>query len=128
MLIKLSGAVISGAGSGRKLGFPTVNLSLQDCFGSERILAETLKVGVYAGVAVLSSGQKFSAGIVIGPLLGKWPKVEAHLVGFSGDLYGEKVVLELREFLRNFKIYEKPEQLISQIEADLVEVKRRVKL
>ena len=83
----ISGKVIKGDGHGRKLGFPTVNLEIGD--------GKPPKAGVYAGNAILES-KKYRAGIVIGPK----DRVEAYLMGYNGDAYGKKVILEIKKFIR----------------------------
>ena len=103
---KISGVVIKGEGYGKKLGFPTVNLDVQRPSGANE--------GVYAGTVVLD-GKEYRAGIVIGP----GEKVEAYLVGYSGDAYGKEVTLEIKKFLRDFKKFNTEEELIGQIKKDI---------
>ena len=102
----VSGTVVKGAGYGKKLGFPTVNLATET--------KELPPQGVYAGTAELE-GEKYRAGIVIGP----GEKIEAHLIGYEGDAYGKEVTLELNKFLRDFKKFDTEEELIIQIKKDL---------
>jgi len=103
----ISGKVVKGDGYGRKLGFPTVNLEVSS--------TEALPpVGVYSGNAVLEN-KRYRAGIVIGPN----EKVEAHLIGYAGDAYGKHVVLELKNFLRDYKNFETEVELITQIKKDI---------
>ena len=102
----VSGTVVKGAGYGKKLGFPTVNLATET-----KALPPQ---GVYAGTAELE-GKKYRAGIVIGP----GEKIEAHLIGYEGDAYGKEVTLELNKFLRDFKKFDTEEELIIQIKKDL---------
>ena len=64
--------------------------------------------------------KKFKSGIVIGPLDKKGlPKIEAHLIGFKGNLYKKNVTLEIRKFLRKFKKFKNESELIKQIGKDL---------
>jgi len=107
MQYTITGRVIRGDGYGRKLGFPTVNLLTQ----AEEIPPE----GVYAGVAMLDN-KKYKAGIVIGPN----DKVEAHILGYSGDAYGREVILEINKFLREYKKFNSEEELIMQIQKDIL--------
>ena len=103
----ISGKVVRGDGYGRKLGFPTVNLEIKT--------GELPPAGVYAGSAILDN-TSYRAGILINPG-GK--KVEAHLIGYSGDAYGKMVTLEINKFLREYKKFENEKELIVQIEKDL---------
>ena len=107
-MLKISGLVVKGDGYGRKLGFPTINLAVKP--------PSEVKEGVYAGKANLE-GKEYRAGILINPS----GKVEAHLLRYSGDAYGKEVTLELTKFLREYKKFEKEEDLILQIEKDLKE-------
>ena len=110
MNYKISGKVIKGDGYGRKLGYPTINIETN---------TEGLPpYGVYAGVAsFMSRGvlDTYKAGILINPD----GKVEAHLIGFSGDLYGKMLTLEIAKFLREYKKFESEAELINQIKKDL---------
>lgn len=101
----ISGKVIKGEGYGRKLGFPTVNLETIDTLPP---------AGVYAGNAAMND-KSYRAGILINPS----GKVEAYLLGYNGNAYGSTVVLETKEFLRNYEKFNTEEELIKQIEKDL---------
>ncbi len=105
-MYKIQGKVIKGEGYGRKLGFPTVNLEIDN--------QGLPKIGVYAGEAILEN-KKYRAGIVFGPL----NKVEAHLLGYSGNAYGKEVTLEIKKFIREFKKFDIEKELIAQIKKDL---------
>ncbi len=102
----ISGKVVKGDGYGKKLGFPTMNLDFQK--------RELPPDGVYSGNAILDN-TKYRAGIVIGPN----GKIEAHLIGWEGDAYGKEVVLEIKNFLREYKKFDTEEELINQIKKDI---------
>ena len=104
MSYKISGTVVKGDGYGKKLGFPTVNLDVKS----------DIRHGVYSGIAVIG-GKEYRAGIVIGPD----GKTEAHLIGYNGNAYGEDVMLEIEQFLREYKKFNTEEELISQIKKDI---------
>lgn len=106
MQSKISGTVIKGDGYGKKIGFPTINLKTD--------LTEFPREGVYAGSAVMD-GTTYRAGIVVGP----HDKIEAHLVGYSGDAYGKMVTLKTKKFLREYKKFNTEEELITQITKDI---------
>lgn len=111
MEYKISGKVIRGDGYGKKIGFPTVNLeTLRQAQGKQELPPD----GIYAGVGILE-GKEYNAGIIIGPK----NKVEAHLMGYTGDAYGKTVALELIKFLREYKKFDTEEELIAQIKNDL---------
>lgn len=107
MQYKIEGKVIRGDGYGKKLGFPTVNL--------DRNHTEALPpYGVYRGMAILD-GKEYRAGIVVSPN----DKIEAHLLGYSGDAYGKQVILTTNKFLREYKNFDTEEELIDQITKDI---------
>ncbi len=117
----IKGRVIKGEGYGKKIGFPTANLSRN---GIHTEHTEALPpYGVYAGFVFIGT-KNYRAGIVIGPLDRKGlPKIEAHLVGFKGNLYGKKIILHLNKFLRKFRKFETERELIIQIKKDLEKCK-----
>ncbi len=104
MIHQISGIVVRGDGYGRKLGYPTANLDKK----------VDIKAGVYAGDASFDN-QTFRAGILINPD----GKTEAHLLNFDGDLYGKTLVLELENFIREYKTFDSEPELIAQIGKDL---------
>ena len=124
VLFVLSGTVTRGAGLGRKLGFPTANLDRREYARGKLYIT----FGVYAGTAAVSDTQKkYRAGIVIGPIdKSGLPKIEAHLLDFSGRLYGKKVSLFLIRYLRPYKTFKTADALKKQIMEDLERVRRRI--
>ena len=111
----IKGKVIKGDGYGRKIGYPTINLDRKYFLR----MKEKIPFGVYSGVVSLKN-KKYKAGIIIGPLDKKnLPKIEAHLIGFKRNIYGEKVTLEINKFIRKFKKFKTEKELIVQIKKDL---------
>ncbi len=92
----LEGPVVEGFKRGRQIGFPTANLHLAD----QLIPAD----GVYAGRCALE-GVDYLAAVSIGTMPtfeGKNPRqVEAHLLDFTGDLYGKTIAVDLLDWLRD---------------------------
>ncbi len=123
MDIKIEGRVVRGDGYGKKLGFPTANLDRRE-YSRKKMKVD---LGVYAGTATLPGGQICKAGIVIGPLdKRKLPKLEAYLIGFSGSLYGQKIILHLYKFLRPFRSFKDESGLKRQIAEDVRRVEKLV--
>ncbi len=109
----LSGEVVLGAQRGRQIGFPTANIAVP----SQLVLPPN---GVYACYACLE-GQYRPAATNIGtrPTFSDQERtVEAHIIGFSGDLYGQQLRLELVEHLRTEKPFSGAAALAAQIAAD----------
>jgi riboflavin kinase/FMN adenylyltransferase len=109
----LSGMVDHGAGRGRKIGIPTANLKIE-----EQMVPGA---GVYAGRCRVD-GALFGAAVNIGtkPTFGdNAVSVEAHLIGFEGDLYGRRLELEMIDWLRDQYKFPDVESLKVQIERDI---------
>lgn len=118
--MKIGGTVIEGDGVGRTLGFPTINIDRDEYERTE----SDLELGVYAGLVKLPGGELCKAGMVVGPLDAEGlPKIEAHLIDYNNDLYGEEVVFYFLEFLRQLKQYESDELLVEAITADIKNIK-----
>ena len=117
---RIRGTVGRGAGRGAGLGFPTANLVEIDTL----IPAD----GVYAGRAFVDGrGPAYPAACNIGPnpTFGEQArKVEAHLLGFSGDLYGRRVELDFIKRLRATRRFAGLDELIRQVRADIDETRR----
>lgn len=135
LVIKISGRVTKGEKYGRKLGFPTANLDRRD-YSKKKM---KIKLGVWAGYVKLLNAdfrmlnekkktqkleirnQKlWKAGIVVGPIdsLGL-PKIEAHLLGFKGNLYGQRLTISLIKFIRPFRRFKSENELKAQIKKDI---------
>jgi riboflavin kinase/FMN adenylyltransferase len=111
----IMGEVITGHHAGRELGFPTANLSVE----SEKLLPAR---GVYAVWVELLNGARYRGVLNIGrrPTLhnGEDLSVEVHLLGFTGNIYAERLRLELVTRIRDEQTFDDTEQLRQQIAAD----------
>ena len=108
---QLNGRVIRGKRLGRRLGAPTINLRL-DC--PQKLVPRD---GVYRGEAS-AQNKLYPAAIFIGP-----NAIEAHLLGFRGNLYGQKATLFLQEYLRPISKFKDLNALQKQIQKDLRKIK-----
>lgn len=114
-MFTFSGKVIHGDNYGQKIGFPTINISRNNF----KFLNAKPNFGIYAG-QVLLNNRTYKAGIIIGPLDKKGlPKLEAHLLNYKGNAYGEIVIFKLEKFLRKYKIFKTEKELIIQIKKDI---------
>lgn len=110
---RLTGIVEHGEQRGRRLGFPTANLELPE----ERLLPAN---GVYVCRAYLQRGS-FDAVTNVGtrPTFDHHPPdVEAYLLDFSADIYGERLRLDFLHRLRAELRFPSAETLIAQIRRD----------
>jgi riboflavin kinase/FMN adenylyltransferase len=117
----LTGEVIHGNHRGRTIGVPTANLKCED------VLIPT--DGVYAGRCTID-GKPHAAAVSIGTnptFRDRQRSVEAHLIGFSGDLYGRTIRVELLDWLRDQWKYNGVEPLKKQLSRDLEETLARQK-
>lgn len=112
---EVSGSVHSGRGEGRKLGFPTANLT-------PAAGAALPSDGVYAGSARLEDGSEWPAAIVIGrpPTFPEaLDHFEAHLVGFEGDLVGTVLTVSFVARLRDQRVFGSLDALKTAIRDDV---------
>lgn len=123
--LSYSGIVQEGEKRGRELGFRTANLEPN----TERV---SPPFGVYAGVAVTEDEKRHRAAISIGVRPQFETKlgvlIEAHLLDFDGDLYGQRITIEFHQHLRPELEFKSVEDLIVAIEQDVSDTKRLVKL
>jgi len=118
----IQGIVIKGDQRGRTIGFPTANLATWD----ELLLPAD---GVYATKVALGD-ERFAAATIVGvhpTVNGRQRLVEAHLLDFDGDLYGQTIRLEFISHIRPEQKFSGLPALKAQIKADVMEVKRRLK-
>lgn len=104
--IYISGKVVRGNKRGGQLGFPTANI----------VLNKKIEKGVYGGEVELEN-KKYSAVIFVGRS-GKI--LEAHLLGFEGDLYGKKITVKILNKIRGVMDFKDDEELKGQIEHDII--------
>ena len=119
---KVTGYVVSGEKRGRQLGFPTINLELAD---SSSLM--TPAPGVYAGLAGFENGGEHIAAISVGSQAtfgGRSSLIEAHLLDFSGDLYGQSVTLSFDRWLRDQALFPSAGLLQDQLGRDVAHVRR----
>lgn len=113
---RLSGTVVSGAGLGVKIGFPTANL---DVNGMQLPPNGVYAVRVFRGATTLSGVCNIGLRptVDVSPTA---PVVEVHLFDVAADLVGENLSLEFVKFLRPEQKFAGLEQLKDQIAKDCV--------
>ena len=116
---RLSGPVVHGFERGRTIGFPTANISV----AADRAMPA---LGVYAtrahvaghvllGATNIGKRPTFDAGHV---------SIETHLIDFEGDVYGERLELEIVKRIREERPFASVEELVAQIGLDVGEARR----
>jgi len=117
----LSGEVVHGDKRGRELGYPTANIVPDAAF-------VTPGHGVYAAMARVAGAD--GAGPIVRPtavsigvrptfVTGRGELIEAYLLDFDGDIYGETLELAFRKRLRGEKRFESVDALIEQMALDV---------
>jgi riboflavin kinase/FMN adenylyltransferase len=121
----LGGVVVEGDHRGRELGYPTANVAALNW--------RRMPEGVFAGTAQLEDGSLYRSAVSVGrretfyatsaPVL-----VEAFLLDFDGNLYGQNLRVELLKLIRPQRRFDSVRELIERIEADVAFVRDEVKL
>jgi riboflavin kinase / FMN adenylyltransferase len=111
---EVDGTVVTGDSRGGTLGFPTANLSVDP-----HLLVPAY--GIYAGA---SSGHRAAVSIGTNPhYRGEERRVEAFLLDYKGDLYGQRLVVELWKRLRDERAFASEDELVEQIARDVDEAR-----
>jgi len=116
---RLEGIVVRGDARGRELGYPTANLLTAPH-------AAVPADGVYAGWLNRRAGAPLMAAISIGTnptFAGRERRVEAFVLDFDADLYGERLGLDFVARLREQRRYDGMEPLVEQIRKDVEETR-----
>ena len=116
---RLRGKVVTGAGRGGDLGFPTANLDV----GIGHALPPD---GVYAGIARVN-GNVYPAMTNVGknPTFGRNERtIEAFLLDYHGDLYGHEIAVDFVARLRDEKKFKNAEELQQQMAEDVTHGKQ----
>ena len=115
--LEVRGTVVTGDQRGRTIGFPTANteVSNQMCLPAD---------GVYAGMFTCADGSVHGCAINLGrrPTFFEHADVsllEAHLLDFSGDLYGQQVSVTFEHFLRSERKFDGLDAIKAQLQLDV---------
>jgi riboflavin kinase/FMN adenylyltransferase len=113
---EVRGAVVRGDQRGRELGFPTANVALapSTCLPSD---------GIYAGRVRLADDTLHRAAISLGRrptfyAAQAYSLLEAYLLDFSGDLYGQTVAVQFVDRLRGEQRFDSVDDLVAQMHRD----------
>ena len=113
----IEGTVVHGRQIGRQIGFPTANIDI----GNQSLI--TPANGVYAAVARTPDGVRRRAIVNIGrrPTVDRPDApvtIEAHILDFAGDLYGQPVALEFFKLMRHEEAFDSLEALKKRLASD----------
>jgi riboflavin kinase/FMN adenylyltransferase len=115
---EVEGTVVSGDARGGTLGFPTANLAVPP----ELLVPE---FGIYAGAV---GEHRAAISIGVNPHYGgRERRIEAFLLDFDGDLYGQRLIVELWRRLRDERAFESEEELVAQIARDVEDTRAAVR-
>ena len=117
----ISGPVIPGDGRGHTIGIPTANLDIAPgkaipANGVYACRALTVD-GIYQAVVNIGVRPTFTSAEVL-------PRVEAHLLEYNANLYGQNVTLEFVERLRPEQKFSSVQSLIAQIQVDILNAQK----
>ncbi len=115
--IVVTGIVEQGDQRGRLLGFPTANLPLT----VDNILVSD---GVYAGYTHLENGMRVPTAVSVGRRPTFYAErgmalLEAHLLDFDNNLYGQQITVDLFARLRGQVAFDGPGALVAQLRTDV---------
>jgi riboflavin kinase/FMN adenylyltransferase len=118
----INGRIVPGERIGRKMGFPTANISLSD---NHKLLPGD---GVYA-VRVFLQGNEYNGMLNIGTsptIEEKLPQktIEVHIIDFQREIYNKEVNIRFIKRLRDEKKFDSDEKLIEQLKEDKNKVVR----
>lgn len=110
--IVIEGIVGTGRRLGRELGFPTANIAVpNDVAAEDGVYQSRATVDGVAYDAMSNLGCNPSVG-------GAERRLETHIFGFDGDLYGRRLRVELLRRIRGERKFDSVEELRTQIEKD----------
>ena len=122
---EVRGVVVNGDKRGRTIGFPTANVEVPNamCLPAD---------GVYAGKFQCDDGSVHACAINLGrrPTFFEHADhslLEAHLLDFDGDLYGQKVSVTFEHFLRSERKFDGLEAIKTQLQLDVAAARASMK-
>jgi riboflavin kinase / FMN adenylyltransferase len=125
---RLEGIVVRGDSRGRDLGFPTANLltAPHAAVPADGVYAAWLVRRAGRGGGVSGTGPPARAAVSIGTnptFAGRERRVEAYVLDFDGDLYGERLALDFVARLREQRRYDGIDPLVAQIGQDVADAR-----
>ncbi|MDD4803351.1 MAG: riboflavin biosynthesis protein RibF, partial [Syntrophomonas sp.] len=111
----IEGVVVKGEQRGSRIGFPTANIAVESTYNipGKGVYAAYVRLGdqVYDCVANIGTKPTFHQE--------EYPvSIEAHIINFTGDIYGQKITLSFLEKLRDEQRFQSLDELVTQITRD----------
>jgi len=127
MKLQVRGRVQPGDRRGRTIGFPTANLPLLQQPGIDAGTFSQLQDGVWVAIVQIDpehGGPEHIAAVSVGrrpTFYGRNGErlLEAHLLDFSGDLYGRTISVKMLARLRRHRGFRGTSQLVTRLERDV---------
>ena len=110
ILFKVEGIVLEGKKKGSGLGFPTANLSCDRSIPGGIYVGEVIWKGIAYPAAIYKKDTKNI--------------IEAHLLDFSDNLYGETITIIAEQKVRDSRIFSNREELIEAIAKDIEDIRK----
>lgn len=113
--MKITGVIVHGKQLGRTIGFPTANVQPDGpAPAANGVYAAEIRVEGLPAPMRCMVNQGCHPTVPDGP-----PTIEAHILGFDGDIYGRRAEIEYLKFLRPERKFASLEELKAQLEQDL---------
>jgi riboflavin kinase / FMN adenylyltransferase len=116
---RIRGEVVGGDQRGRELGFPTANIVPDPALVCPAYGVYACRTGGYAAAVNVGVRPTFGDGLR--------PLIEAYLIDYTGDLYGQPLTVEFVERLRGEVAFESAEQLVEQMRLDVLRTRELVR-
>jgi riboflavin kinase/FMN adenylyltransferase len=126
---RVDGVVVRGDRRGRELGYPTANVETPPytAIPADGVYAGHLVLREHAGDGGAAGGRRYPAAVSVGTnptFQGTRRTVEAFLLDFDGDLYGEHVGVEFAERLRPMTAFAGVDELVEAMARDVADTRR----
>ena len=112
------GEIGHGDKGGRTLGYPSANLVPEPTYVSPGHGVYACRAGIFGPDAELWFGAAVNVGVRPQFVTGRGELIEAYLIDFEGDLYGQQLRLEFRKRLRGEKRFDSVDALVEQMGRD----------
>ncbi len=114
-MYKIKGTVIHGKGNGKKVGMPTANLDISNIDVEYGVYASYVYVKDLKYLGVCNIGQR--------PTIDNQKTIEVNIIDFNEDIYGQTIIIELIEKLRDIQKFNSLLEVKQQVDKDIIKTK-----